>query len=78
MSRSDSALPDPSVQALVDDLSRLSAPDGALLLDGVPAARIPELLRLTHTGWLAEEEFRREVTALAEIVRGRGGRVEML
>ena len=24
------------------------------------------------------EEFRREVTALAEIVRGRGGRVEML
>lgn len=37
-----------------------------------------DLLRLMHTEWLAQDEFRREVTALAETVRSRGGRVEML
>ena len=37
-----------------------------------------DLLRLTHTEWLAEEDLRREVTALVDAVRGRGGRVEML
>jgi magnesium transporter len=77
MSRSDSALPDPSVQALVDDLSRLSAPDGALLLDGVPAARIPELLRLTRPALAEEllmalgEERRQAVLAAAPLELGR-------
>ena len=37
-----------------------------------------DVLRLTHTEWLAQEDFRGEVTALADAVRGRGGRVEML
>jgi hypothetical protein len=37
-----------------------------------------DVLRITHTEWLTEDEFRREVTALADAVRGRGGRVEML
>ena len=35
------------------------------------------MLRITHTEWLAEEEFRREVDALADTVRARGGRVEI-
>jgi hypothetical protein len=39
--------------------------------------RDADVLRVTHTEWLAEEEFTREVTALAEAVRARGGRVEM-
>lgn len=37
-----------------------------------------DLLRVTQTEWLAEEEFRREVAALADGVRHSGGRVEML
>ena len=37
-----------------------------------------DVLRITHTEWLTEDEFRREVTALADAVRGRGGRVEVL
>jgi hypothetical protein len=37
-----------------------------------------DVLRLTHTEWLTEEEFRHEVTTLVDAVRGRGGRVEML
>ena len=36
-----------------------------------------DLLRVTQTEWLAEEDFRREVTALVDLVRARGGRVEM-
>ena len=40
--------------------------------------RDADVLRLTHTEWLTEEQFRREVTALVDAVRGRGGRVEML
>jgi hypothetical protein len=39
--------------------------------------READLLRMTHTEWLAEEDFRREVTALVDVVRARGGRVEM-
>jgi hypothetical protein len=39
--------------------------------------RDADLLRVTHAEWLAEEDFRREVTALVEVVRARGGRVEM-
>ena len=53
-----------SARQLFDDISRD--------LDGV------DILRITHTEWLAEEEFRREMTALVDAVRGRGGRVEML
>ena len=37
-----------------------------------------DLLRITQTECLAEDEFRREVTALADAVRRNGGRVEML
>jgi hypothetical protein len=37
-----------------------------------------DVLRITHTEWLAEEEFRREMTVLVDAVRRRGGRVEML
>ena len=36
------------------------------------------VLRVTDTGWLAEEEFRREIEALVDGVRARGGQVEML
>jgi hypothetical protein len=36
-----------------------------------------DLLRVTHTEWLTGEEFTREVHALADAVRARGGRVEM-
>jgi hypothetical protein len=39
--------------------------------------READVLRVTHTEWLAEEEFRREVNALADTVRARGGRVEI-
>ena len=39
--------------------------------------RDADVLHLTHTEWLAEEEFSREVRALADAVRARGGRVEM-
>ena len=49
------------------------------LFDGVARdLHDADVLRITQTEWLAEEEFRREVTALADVVRGRGGRVEML
>src|SRR5262245_43977252 len=77
MSRSDNPLPDPSVQALVDELSRLSAPDGAVLLAGVPAAKIPELLRLTRPALAEEllmalsEERRQAVLAAAPLELGR-------
>jgi hypothetical protein len=40
--------------------------------------RDADLLRITHAEWLAEEDFLREVTALADAVRARGARVEML
>ena len=40
--------------------------------------RDADLLRITQAEWLAEDDFRREVDALADVVRGRGGRVEML
>jgi hypothetical protein len=40
--------------------------------------RDADLLRVTHTDWLAEEDFRREVTALVDVVRARGARVEVL
>jgi hypothetical protein len=40
--------------------------------------RDADLLRITQTEWLTEEDFRREVTALADVVRGRGGRVEIV
>jgi hypothetical protein len=36
-----------------------------------------DLLRVTDTEWLAQEDFRREVTALVDAVRARGARVEM-
>ena len=39
--------------------------------------READVLRITHSEWLAEEEFRREVDALADTVRARGGRVEI-
>jgi len=39
--------------------------------------READVLRITHSEWLAEEEFRREVNALADTVRTRGGRVEI-
>jgi hypothetical protein len=39
--------------------------------------READVLRVTHTEWLADEGFRREVNALAGAVRSRGGRVEM-
>jgi magnesium transporter len=77
MSRSDNPLPDASVQNLVDELSRLSAPDGAVLLAGVPAAKIPELLRLTRPALAEEllmalsEERRQAVLAAAPLELGR-------
>ena len=37
-----------------------------------------DVLRFTQIEWLAEAGFRKEVTALADRVRARGGRVEML
>src|SRR5262245_43054404 len=40
--------------------------------------READLLRITQTEWLADEDFRQEVTALADLVRERGGRVEMV
>ena len=39
--------------------------------------READLVRVTHTEWLADDGFRREVEALASLVRTRGGRVEM-
>jgi hypothetical protein len=53
-----------SVRQLFDDLAR----------DVYDA----DVLRITQSEWLTEEEFRREVTALADVVRARGGRVEMV
>ena len=52
-----------SVRQLFDDLAR--------------DLRDADLLRVTHTEWLAEEDFRREVTALVDVVRARGARVEV-
>lgn len=52
-----------TVRQLFDDLAR--------------DLRDADVLRVTHTEWLADEEFTREVTALADAVRARGGRVEM-
>ena len=53
-----------SVRQLFDDIAR--------------EVHDADLLRVTQTEWLTEEEFRGEVTALADAVRRRGGRVEML
>ena len=39
--------------------------------------RDADVLRVTHTEWLADEGFRREVEMLASAVRTRGGVVEM-
>jgi hypothetical protein len=39
--------------------------------------RNADLLRITQTEWLSEEDFRREVMALVDGVRARNGRVEM-
>jgi hypothetical protein len=52
-----------SVRQLFDDIAR--------------DVRDADLVRITQTEWLAEEDFRREVTALADAVRARGARVEM-
>jgi hypothetical protein len=53
-----------SVQQLFDDIAN--------------DVREADVLRITQTAWLSEEGFRREVTALVDVVRTRGGRVEML
>src|SRR5687768_16800267 len=37
-----------------------------------------DVLRVTHTEWLAADDFKREVDALVDAVRARGGRVEMV
>jgi hypothetical protein len=39
--------------------------------------READLLRITQRDWLADEDLRREVAALVDAVRARGGRVEM-
>ena len=36
-----------------------------------------DVLRVTHTEWLAADDFKREVDALVDAVRARGMRVEM-
>jgi hypothetical protein len=36
-----------------------------------------DILRLTHTDWLADLEFKRAVDALVAAVRARGGQVEL-
>ncbi len=40
--------------------------------------READVLRITDTEWLAEQDFSREVKALVDVVRARGSRVEML
>jgi hypothetical protein len=52
-----------TVRQLFDDLAR--------------DLREADVLRITDAEWLAEDEFRREVNALAATVRARGGRVEI-
>jgi hypothetical protein len=53
----------PGVRQLFDDLARD--------LDEV------DIVRVTHSEWLADGEFSREVRALVDRVRGKGGRVDM-
>jgi hypothetical protein len=52
-----------SARQLFDDIGRD--------LDGV------DILRVMHTEWLADGDFRREVETLIAAVQGRGGRVEL-
>ena len=52
-----------STRQLFDDLAR--------------DLRDADVLRVIHGEWLAEEEFTREVNALVDTVRARGGRVEI-
>jgi hypothetical protein len=51
-----------SAQQLFDDVSRD--------LDGI------DIVRITHTEWLADADFKREVDGLIAAVQRRGGRVE--
>jgi hypothetical protein len=37
-----------------------------------------DLLRVMHTEWLADADFKREVEALIAAIQNRGGRVELL
>lgn len=73
-------MPEPDADAVVDGEppARFDRPSARQLFDDLAHdLREADLLRVTHTEWLAEEDFRREVTALVDAVRARGGRVEM-
>ena len=52
-----------SARQLFDDISRD--------LDGV------DILRVMHSEWLADGDFKREVETLIAAIQGRGGRVEL-
>ena len=52
-----------SARQLFDDISRD--------LDGV------DILRVMHTEWLADGDFKREVETLISAIQSRGGRVEL-
>lgn len=52
-----------SARQLFDDISRD--------LDGV------DILRVMHTEWLADGDFKREVETLIAAIQSRGGRVEL-
>jgi hypothetical protein len=71
--------PEQPEEELGEPAARFDTPTAAQLFDDLASElQAIDVLRITHTEWLAADDFRREVDRVAAAVRARGGRVDFV